>query len=150
MTPFWREKPGGKIPFTDDVRICLNDARHEAARLGHEYVGAEHLLLALIGDTMPSAALLKRMGIDPVSIRSQFLAIIKPGWTAQSGPDLPYTSRGKRVLEESAAEAHERGDADISTVHLLLGLLRERDNIAAQVLSSVGVTAERVRLEANA
>ena len=156
MTPFWqRESPGGQIPFADDVRECLSFARNEAARLGHEYIGAEHMLLALIGDdTIPSAALLKRLGVDPVALRTQLLSIIKPGGAVASGhsgqsrPDLPYTSRAKRVLEQAAGEAHERGDANIGIVHLLLGILRERDNIAAQLLSSLGVTPDRARREA--
>jgi ATP-dependent Clp protease ATP-binding subunit ClpC len=131
--------------------LCLDTARSEAARLGHEYVGAEHLLLGITSDANGAVAgVLEKLGIDVHVVRSDLLQVIRPGSAPGSGPDLPYTTRGKRVLEEAAAEASEHSAENVGTVALLLGVLREGENIAAQVLASAGVTSDSVRRAAAA
>ena len=135
--------------FTDRVRKVLQFAREEAARLGHEYVGTEHLLLGIIreGDGVAVAAL-TNLNTDVEEVRARIEAILKPGSaTRDPNRDLPYTSRAKKILELSIAEARELNHSYVGTEHLLLGTLREEKGIAAQALAEVGVAIASARDE---
>ncbi len=135
--------------FTDRVRKVLQMAREEAARLHHEYVGTEHILLGLIreGEGV-AAAVLTNLNVDLDEIQQRIEETVKKGKVpAPEGPDLPYTSRAKKVLELAMGEARELNHSYVGTEHLLLGLLREEKGIAAQVLNDAGVTLEQARAE---
>ncbi|MCE9602431.1 MAG: ATP-dependent Clp protease ATP-binding subunit [Gemmatimonadetes bacterium] len=135
--------------FTERVRKVLAMAREEAARLHHEYVGTEHILLGLIreGEGV-AAAVLNNLSVDLEEIQQKIEETVKKGKAAQaSGPDLPYTSRAKKVLELAMGEARELNHSYVGTEHLLLGLLREEKGIAAQVLAEAGVNLEAARAE---
>jgi ATP-dependent Clp protease ATP-binding subunit ClpC len=135
--------------FTDRVRKVLQMAREEAARLHHEYVGTEHILLGLIreGEGV-AAAVLTNVGVDLEDIQQKIEETVKKGKAAAAaGPELPYTSRAKKVLELAMMEARELNHSYVGTEHLLLGLLREEKGIAAQVLSDAGVSLEQSRAE---
>src|SRR5688500_14492280 len=135
--------------FTERVRKVLAMAREEAARLHHEYVGTEHILLGLIreGEGV-AAAVLNNLSVDLDEIQQKIEETVKKGKAAQStGPDLPYTSRAKKVLELAMSEARELNHSYVGTEHLLLGLLREEKGIAAQVLTDAGVNLDAARAE---
>jgi ATP-dependent Clp protease ATP-binding subunit ClpA len=135
--------------FSDRVRKVLQMAREEAARLHHEYVGTEHILLALIreGEGIAAAAL-TNLNVDLEEIRQRIEDTVKRGKaTAKAGPDLPYTSRAKKVLEFAMSEARELNHTYVGTEHLLLGVLREEKGIGALVLTEAGITLERAREE---
>src|SRR5919199_1037691 len=130
--------------FTERVRKVLAMAREEAARLHHEYVGTEHILLGLIreGEGV-AAAVLQNLSVDLDEIQQKIEETVKKGKAAQTtGPDLPYTSRAKKVLELAMSEARELNHSYVGTEHLLLGLLREEKGIAAQVLTDAGVNLD--------
>ena len=135
--------------FTERVRKVLAMAREEAARLHHEYVGTEHILLGLIreGEGV-AAAVLQNLNVDLDEIQQKIEETVKKGKAAQTtGPDLPYTSRAKKVLELAMSEARELNHSYVGTEHLLLGLLREEKGIAAQVLTDAGVNLDAARAE---
>src|SRR5215203_435772 len=135
--------------FTERVRKVLAMAREEAARLHHEYVGTEHILLGLIreGEGV-AAAVLQNLSVDLDEIQQKIEDTVKKGKASQTtGPDLPYTSRAKKVLELAMSEARELSHSYVGTEHLLLGLLREEKGIAAQVLTDAGVNLEAARAE---
>jgi ATP-dependent Clp protease ATP-binding subunit ClpC len=135
--------------FTERVRKVLAMAREEAARLHHEYVGTEHILLGLIREGEGVAAtVLQNLNVELDEIQQKIEETVKKGKAAQAtGPDLPYTSRAKKVLELAMSEARELGHSYVGTEHLLLGLLREEKGIAAQVLTDAGVNLEAARAE---
>jgi ATP-dependent Clp protease ATP-binding subunit ClpC len=133
--------------FTERVRKVLAMAREEAARLHHEYVGTEHILLGLIreGEGV-AAAVLQNLSVDLDEIQQKIEETVKKGKAAQTtGPDLPYTSRAKKVLELAMSEARELNHSYVGTEHL--GLLREEKGIAAQVLTDTGVNLDAARAE---
>ncbi len=135
--------------FTDRVRKVLQMAREEAARLHHEYVGTEHILLGLIreGEGV-AAAVLTNLNVDLEEIQQKIEETVKKGKApTTAGPDLPYTSRAKKVLELAMSEARELNHSYVGTEHLLLGLVREEKGIAAQVLTDAGVNLEQARAE---
>jgi ATP-dependent Clp protease ATP-binding subunit ClpC len=135
--------------FTERVRKVLAMAREEAARLHHEYIGTEHLLLGLIDERHGLAfAVLQKLDVDVDEVRRLIEETVKKGKAAQAtGPDLPYTSRAKKVLELTMAEARELTHSYVGTEHLLLGLLREETGIAAQVLTHAGASVDAARAE---
>src|SRR5262245_10192979 len=135
--------------FTDRVRKVLQMAREEAARLHHEYVGTEHILLGLIRQGEGGAgAVLTNLDGDLEEIQQKIEETVKKGKAAAAaGPDLPYTSRAKKVLELAMSEARELNHSYVGTEHLLLGLLREEKGIAAQVLTDAGVNLDAARAE---
>ncbi len=135
--------------FTDRVRKVLQMAREEAARLHHEYVGTEHILLGLIreGEGV-AAAVLTHLGADLDELQQKIEESVKKGKsTNATGPELPYTSRAKKVLELAMMEARDLNHSYVGTEHLLLGLLREEKGIAATVLSDSGISLEQARSE---
>jgi ATP-dependent Clp protease ATP-binding subunit ClpC len=134
--------------FTERVRKVLQFAREEAIELHHEYVGTEHILLGLCreGEGVGATAI-QNLNQDLDEIRNAALDLVTPGTTRPRGPDLPYTSRAKRVLELAMSEARELNHSYVGTEHLLMGLIREERGIAAQALVSMGLAAENVRAE---
>jgi ATP-dependent Clp protease ATP-binding subunit ClpC len=134
--------------FTDRVRKVLAMARDEAIRLQHDYVGTEHILLGLIreGEGV-AAAVLNNLSADLEQVHERIEESVKPGKATIAIGDLPYTSRAKKVLEFAMAEARELSHSYVGTEHLLLGLLREEKGIAAQVLTSLGISLDDARAE---
>jgi len=135
--------------FSDDAMRLLADARSESARLRHEYVGTEHLVLALTRQTDGgAAAVLTRLGIDRDGVR-QLLATTIGAGHAEHEPtgEMPLTSRTHRALALARESAHELGQATVGAEHVLLGLMREGANIGAQVLLEHGLTEDRLRRE---
>jgi ATP-dependent Clp protease ATP-binding subunit ClpA len=139
--------------FTERVRKVLAMAREESANLRHEYVGTEHLLLGLIDEGRGvGATVLHNLDVDLDDLKYQIETTVKRGNPGtRTGPDLPYTSRAKKVLELSMHQARNLNHAYVGTEHLLLGLIAEQKGIAAQVLIDRGVTldtavAETVRV----
>jgi ATP-dependent Clp protease ATP-binding subunit ClpC len=124
-------------------------AREEGARLHHEYVGTEHILLGLIREGEGVAAtVLQNLSVELDEIQQKIEEMVKKGKAAQTtGPDLPYTSRAKKVLELAMSAARELSHSYVGTEHLLLGLLREEKGIAAQVLTGAGVSLDAARAE---
>lgn len=128
-------------PFTDGLRSALAKAREEAQRLGHDYVGTEHLLLGLVGkEDRPVSRGLTTLGTPPAAIREAVAARVKAGTARMTRKDLPYTSRAKKTLELALEEARRLGDGYVGEPHLLLGLIREERGIAAKVLDELGVS----------
>ena len=131
--------------FTDRARRVVVLAQEEARMLNHNYIGTEHILLGLIheGEGIASKAL-ESMGISLDSVRTQVTEIIGEGQQAPSG-HIPFTPRAKKVLELSLREALQLGHSYIGTEHILLGLIREGEGVAAQVLTKLGADLNRVR-----
>jgi len=131
--------------FTDRARRVVVLAQEEARMLNHNYIGTEHILLGLIHEGEGVAAKsLESLGISLEAVRSQVEEIIGQGQQAPSG-HIPFTPRAKKVLELSLREALQLGHNYIGTEHILLGLIREGDGVAAQVLVKLGADLNRVR-----
>ena len=134
--------------FTDRARKVMNLAKSEAQRLNHEYIGTEHILLGLVQEGSGVAAnVLRNMGIDLKRIRAEIEKLVKGSSTMVPMGNLPFTPRAKKVLELSLEEASQLGHNYIGTEHLLLGLIKESEGIAARVLTNLGVKLEHVREE---
>lgn len=131
--------------FTDRARRVVVLAQEEARMLNHNYIGTEHILLGLIHEGEGVAAkALESLGISLEAVRSQVEEIIGQGQQAPSG-HIPFTPRAKKVLELSLREALQLGHNYIGTEHILLGLIREGEGVAAQVLMKLGADLSRVR-----
>ena len=131
--------------FTDRARRVVVLAQEEARLLNHNYIGTEHILLGLIHEGEGVAAkALESMGISLEAVRAQVEEIIGQGQQAPSG-HIPFTPRAKKVLELSLREALQLGHNYIGTEHILLGLIREGEGVAAQVLVKLGADLPRVR-----
>jgi hypothetical protein len=146
----WRprrgEEGGGTMfeRFTDRARRVVVLAQEEARLLGHHYIGTEHLLLGLIREAQGVAAkALESLGFSLEAVRAQVEEIIGQGQSAPTG-HIPFTPRAKKVLELSLRESRSLGHDYIGTEHILLGLIREREGVAAQVLK-LGADLPRVR-----
>jgi ATP-dependent Clp protease ATP-binding subunit ClpC len=131
--------------FTDRARRVVVFAQEEARLLNHNYIGTEHLLLGLLreGDGVASKAL-ESLGISLDEVRGQVEEIIGQGAEAPTG-HIPFTPRAKKVLELSLREALQLSHNYIGTEHILLGLAREGEGVAAQVLVKQGATLDAVR-----
>src|ERR1700712_1673070 len=131
--------------FTDRARRVVVLAQEEARMLSHNYIGTEHILLGLIheGDGIAAKAL-ESLGVSLEAVRAQVEEIIGQGQQAPSG-HIPFTPRAKKVLELSLREALQLGHNYIGTEHILLGLIREGEGVAAQVLHKLGADLNRVR-----
>jgi len=126
----------------------MNLAKSEAQRLNHEYIGTEHILLGLVQEGSGVAAnVLRGMGIDLKRIRAEVEKLVKGSATMVPMGNLPFTPRAKKVLELSLEEASQLGHNYIGTEHLLLGLIKESEGIAARVLTNLSVKLEDVREE---
>ncbi|MEL0237261.1 MAG: ATP-dependent Clp protease ATP-binding subunit, partial [Aquiluna sp.] len=131
--------------FTDKARRVVVLAQEEAKLLNHNYIGTEHILLGLIHEGEGVAAkALEALGINLEQVREQVQDIIGQGQQAPSG-HIPFTPRAKKVLELSLREALQLGHSYIGTEHLLLGLIREGEGVAAQVLTKLGADTNKVR-----
>jgi len=131
--------------FTDTARRVVVLAQEEARMLDHDYIGTEHILLGLIHEGEGVAAeALRTVGIGLDAVRGQVEKIIGRGQAAPSG-HIPFTPRAKKVLELALREALQLGHNYIGTEHILLGLVREGEGVAAQVLQKLGADLNRVR-----
>jgi hypothetical protein len=133
--------------FTDPARRAMLIALEEAERLGQDYLGTEHLLLGLVAEGRGlAAAVLKRLGIDEQRARIEFAKRLAPAAPGGVSPSKPaQTPRTKKAIEYAVEEARALDHAFLGTGHLLLGLLREREGVAAQMLAALGVGPEEVR-----
>ena len=134
--------------FTERARKVIVLAKEEARRFNHDYIGTEHLLLGLIreGEGV-AAAVLQKLGLSLESIRLETEKLVQPGPSTQIQGDVPFTPRSKKALELAAEEARSLGHNYIGTEHLLLGLIREGEGVASQVLLNLGLDLNRVRSE---
>jgi len=131
--------------FTDRARRVIVLAQEEARMLYHGYIGTEHILLGLVReDEGVAARALESLGISLAAVRQQVEEIIGQGEQAPSG-HIPFTPRAKKVLELSRRESRQLGHNYIGTEHILLGLIREGDGVAAQVLVTLGADLNRMR-----
>ena len=135
--------------FSERARRVLSLAQEEAQRFNHNYIGTEHILLGLVRENEGTAAkVLGGLGIELNKIRSAVEFIIGKGDTAASG-EIGLTPRAKKVIELAVDEARRLNHHYIGTEHLLIGLMREGEGVAAGVLESLGVTLDKVRGETN-
>ncbi len=131
--------------FDEPIRKSLAQAREEAARLRHEYVGTEHVLLGLTVDrTFPATRVLESLGVDVSALRASVERNLKLGKIVATARDMPFTSRAKRVLELGMSAARHLAHDYVGTEHALLGLIAEDNGIAAIELKSLGLTVDRV------
>ena len=134
--------------FTERARKVIILAKEEARRFNHDYIGTEHILLGLIREGEGVAAtVLEKMGMDLQTIRLEVEKVVQPGPTTQILGDIPFTPRAKKALELAAEEARALGHNYIGTEHILLGLIREGESVASQVLLNLGLDLDRVRNE---
>ena len=134
--------------FTERARKVIILAKEEARRFNHDYIGTEHILLGLIreGEGV-AAAVLEKMGLDLQTIRLEVEKVVQPGPSTQILGDIPFTPRAKKALELAAEEARALGHNYIGTEHILLGIIREGESVASQVLLNLGLDLDRVRNE---
>ncbi|MBM3248449.1 MAG: ATP-dependent Clp protease ATP-binding subunit [Candidatus Omnitrophica bacterium] len=134
--------------FTERARKVIILAKEEARRFNHDYIGTEHLLLGLVreGEGV-AAAVLQKLGVSLENIRIEIEKLVQPGPSTQVLGDIPFTPRAKKVLELSAEEARSLGHNYIGTEHLLLGLIKENEGVASQVLLNLGLDIEKARNE---
>ncbi|MBU3958793.1 MAG: ATP-dependent Clp protease ATP-binding subunit [Candidatus Omnitrophica bacterium] len=134
--------------FTERARKVIILAKEEARRFNHDYIGTEHILLGLVREGEGVAAsVLEKLGISLENIRLEIEKLVQPGPATQIIGDIPFTPRAKKVLELAAEEARSLNHNYIGTEHLLLGLIREGEGIASQVLLNLGLDLNRVRNE---
>ncbi len=134
--------------FTDRARKVMALANQEAQRFNHEYIGTEHILLGLIKEGSGVAAnVLRNLEIDLKKVRIEVEKHVQSGPNTMSMGKLPYTPKAKKVIELAFEEARSLGHNYVGTEHLLLGLLREQEGVAARVLMNLGVKLEDVREE---
>jgi ATP-dependent Clp protease ATP-binding subunit ClpC len=134
--------------FTDRARKVMALANQEAQRFNHEYIGTEHILLGLVKEgSGVGANVLKNLGVDLRKVRLEVERLVKSGPEMVTMGKLPQTPRAKRVIEYAIEEARNLNHNYVGTEHLLLGLLREQDGVAAQVLMNLGLRLEDVREE---
>lgn len=134
--------------FTERARKVILLAKEEAKRFNHDYIGTEHILLGLVreGEGV-AAAVLASFGLTPDKIRIEVEKLVQPGPSTVISGDLPFTPKAKKVMELATEEARALGHNYIGTEHLLLGLIREGEGVASQVLMNLGLELERVREE---
>jgi len=134
--------------FTDRARKVMALANQEAQRFNHEYIGTEHILLGLVKEgSGVGANVLKNLEVDLRKVRLEVEKLVKSGPDMVTMAKLPQTPRAKKVIEYAIEEARNLNHNYVGTEHLLLGLLREQDGVAAQVLMNLGIKLEEVREE---
>ena len=134
--------------FTNRARQVVILARNEADRFNHNYVGTEHLLLGLIKLGQGVAVnVLKKMGIDFEIVRDEVSKAVTPGPETKTVGEIPLTPGAKKVIEYAWEDAQKLGHNYVGTEHLLLGLLREEEGVAARILANLGVDVNKVREE---
>lgn len=132
--------------FTERARKVMALANQEAQRLGDEYIGPEHILLGLVRETSGVAAnVLQNFGVDLRAVRIEVDKVRKSGTEAGGVGGLPETPRTKRVIEYAIEESRNLNHSHVGTEHMLVGLLREEEGAAAQVLTGLNVCPEEVR-----
>ena len=132
--------------FTDRARRVVVRAQEEARTLNHDFIGTEHILLGLVGEGHGLAAkALESLGIRLETVRQRVEDIVPAGQVEVRTGHIPFTPRAKKVLELSLSEAKLLGHRYIGTEHILLGLLREGEGVAAQVLTALGADLDGVR-----
>jgi ATP-dependent Clp protease ATP-binding subunit ClpC len=132
--------------FTDRARRAVVWAQEEARALNHDFIGTEHILLGLVREGGGVAAkALESLGISLEAVRERVEGAVPPGQHSRPAGHIPFTPRAKKVLELSLSEAKVLGHPYIGTEHILLGLLREGDGVAAQVLTALGADLDGVR-----
>jgi ATP-dependent Clp protease ATP-binding subunit ClpC len=135
------------LPFTEAARRLLSSARAESDRLRHEYIGTEHVVLALAQDA-DTNAVLTRLGVDREQVRASLDSIVRPGQaTLPHGAERPYTSKTQQAFAFAAECARSHGHTGVGVEHLVLGLLRQRVNLGAGVLQQHGLTVEQAAAE---
>src|SRR5215475_4166501 len=151
MGPAVRERGGGKPVFerfTERARRVIILAREEAGRFRHDFVGTEHILLGLIRDGEGIAtAVLQRLGLRLETVKAEVERALAGFPKTLTFGEVPFTPQAKRVLELSIEEARQLGHNYIGTEHLLLGLMKEGQSIAAKILESLGARLDEVRQE---
>jgi len=134
--------------FTDRARKVMALANQEAQRFNHEYIGTEHVLLGLVKEgSGVGANVLKNLGVDLAKIRMEVEKQVKTGPDMVTMGKLPQTPRAKKVIEYAIEEARNLNHNYVGTEHILLGLLREQEGVAAQVLLNLGMQLEDIRDE---
>ncbi len=134
--------------FTDRAQRVILIAQEEAKRLNHDYVGTEHILLGLIALSEGVASqVFQNLGIDLRKVRAEIEKIVGTGDNMMLLGEIPFTPRAKKVLEYAVEEAQHMGHSYIGTEHILLGLIREEEGVAARVLENLGLKLETVREE---
>jgi ATP-dependent Clp protease ATP-binding subunit ClpC len=134
--------------LTNNAQIAFARANHAAQRLNHQYIGTEHILLGLVEQrTSAACKVLQTLNIDPRRVKLEVEKLVPRGSEAGALGVPPQTPRAKNVLEHANQASRQFDHRYIGTQHLLLGLLRENDGIAAQVLANLGLTAEGVTQE---
>ncbi|MBE7465601.1 MAG: ATP-dependent Clp protease ATP-binding subunit [Planctomycetes bacterium] len=134
--------------FTDRARKVMSLARQEAERLNHDYIGTEHILLGLVKEgSGVAASVLENLSVDLDKVRMEVEKLVKPAPDVVTMGQLPFTPRAKKVLEYAMDEARALDHNYVGTEHLLLGLLREQEGLAAQVLMNLSLKLEDVRNE---
>jgi len=136
--------------FTDRARKVMQLANQEAQRVGHEYIGTEHLLVGLVKEgSGVSGSVLRNLGVSLVQVRAELEKLVPPGVCSDQVVlgKLPHTPRTKKVVEWALHEARDLNHNYIGTEHLLLGLLREPEGAAARALAACGLTLEAARKE---
>ncbi|HAH31241.1 MAG TPA: NDP-hexose 4-ketoreductase [Elusimicrobia bacterium] len=134
--------------FTERAQRVILIAQEEAKRLNHDYVGTEHILLGLIalGEGVASQVL-QGLGVDLRKVRAEIEKIVGQGDNMMLLGEIPFTPRAKKVLEYAVEEAQQMGHSYIGTEHILMGLIREEEGVAARVLANLGLKLETVREE---
>lgn len=125
--------------FSDKVQPLMEQAREEAARLGHNYLGTEHLLLGLIQIECSGAEILSGMGLNLDHLKQAIDDYVISSGSRQNKKDVPFTPRAKSILVIAAAEAKERQSQHVGTRHILLALAKDEEGVAAQVLDAFDI-----------
>lgn len=134
--------------FTERARKVLLLAKEEAKRFNHDYIGTEHILLGLIREGEGVAAVvLQKIGLSLQQIRLEIEKIVKPGPSTIISGDIPFTPKAKKAIELSGEEARALGHNYIGTEHILLGLIKEGEGVASEVLLNLGLDLDNVRKE---
>src|SRR3989338_7748588 len=134
--------------FTERARKVILLAKEEAKRFNHDYIGTEHILLGLVreGEGV-AAAVLENLGLSSEKIRMEVEKLVQTGPSTVISGDIPFTPKAKKVMELAMDEAVSLGHNYVGTEHLLLGLLREGEGVASQVLINLGLDLNKVRNE---
>ncbi len=134
--------------FTDRARIVFALANQEAQRFSHDYIGTEHILFGLVKeDSGVGASVMKNLDLDLRKLRLEVEKLLKSGPETVTMGKLQQTPRAKKVIEYAIKEARNLNHNYVGTEHLLLGLLREQDGVAGQVLMNLNVTLDVARAE---
>jgi DNA-binding transcriptional ArsR family regulator len=136
-----------KATYSEEIKAAMQRAREESARLGHNYIGTEHLLLGIIKDGQGEAVtVLARLGVKAAILKQAIEDYVaSSGGRDKPGKEPPFTPRAKQILEIAAQEASAMQSPEVGGVHLLLALLKDREGVAAQILAAFGVDYPKAR-----